>query len=130
MGVGVVLANSVLDYVLRSGSIAGYLSLHTAEPQPLAATPNLHEATGSGYAREPLSPTDWTAAAAGEIASDNAVTFPPAGASWGTITYVGLYDALTAGNLLWWGPLALPRSVGAGDTIAFPVGNLSGRIPE
>jgi hypothetical protein len=128
MGVGVVFANSILNYALRGGTIPGFLSLHVAEPQPLAATPNLHEVTGSGYAREPLMTTDWSAAVDGTIESDNAVTFPPAGASWGTVTHVGIYDALTSGNLLWWGALATPRAVSSGDTISFPVGNLSGRV--
>jgi hypothetical protein len=130
MGVGVVLANSVLTYILKSGSISCYVSLHTDEPQPLIATPDLHEVTGSAYAREPLTGTDWAAAADGMIETDNAVTFPPAGASWGTVTHVGIYDALTSGNLLWWGPLATPRAVSSGDTISFPVGNLSGRVPQ
>lgn len=126
MAVGVTLANSVLDFTLRS-NFDLFLSLHTAEPE-VGASPDAHEVTGTGYAREALIDADWAPAAGGETATVNQISFPAAGGSWGTVTHVGLWDALTGGNLLWWGEMVTPKVVGSGDTIAFPVGNLSGTV--
>lgn len=123
MGVGATLGNAVLDFALR-GTIPAFMSLHTAEPQPGV---DLHEVTGTGYGREALAPTDWAAATGGTITTVNAVTFSPAGAAWGTVAWVGLYDAATGGNILWWGPLGTPRAISSGDTIVFPPGNLTGQ---
>lgn len=117
------LANAVLDFVLR-GTFNLFMSLHDAAP--IEGDDN--EIAGTGYAREALLPTDWAVAALGAIETINPVTFPAAGASWGTVTHVGLYDAATAGNLLWWGPMATPKLVNSGDTVTFPPGNLSGTV--
>jgi hypothetical protein len=125
MGVGVTLGNGVLSYALK-GSIPTWVSLHTAEPDPDTST--LNEVTGAAYARQQVAATDWNTPAAS--ASDTAVvvTFPAAGASWGTVTHVGIYDAATAGNILLWGPIGVPRTIGPGDSITFPIGNLTATV--
>lgn len=58
------------------------------------------------------------------IANDGAITFPTASASWGTVTHFGVFDASTAGNLLYWGALTTSKAVGSGDTASFAVGEL------
>lgn len=127
MGVGVTLSNAVLEFALR-GDIATYVSLHTAEPQPDAGPPELYEVEGVNYAREFLAPEDWSAAVSGTSETVVPVTFAAAGDSWGTITHVGICDAATGGNLLWWGEIAVPRNITSGDTMSFPAGNLTGQV--
>ena len=86
------------------------------------------EVSGGSYARQGLASTlaNWagTQAAASTTASSGttgttsnnvAVTFPVPSASWGTINGMGLYDAVSGGNLLFWVPLAAAKTVNNGD---------------
>jgi hypothetical protein len=58
------------------------------------------------------------------MSNDVAITFPTASASWGTVTHFGVFDASTAGNLLYWGALSVSKAVGSGDTASFAIGEL------
>ena len=48
-----------------------------------------------------------------------------AGGAWGTITHWALFDAVTAGNMLWHGDLTTARTIGDGDQLTFAIGALS-----
>ena len=63
-------------------------------------------------------------AASGALENANAVTFNEASGSWGTIADFALFDALTGGNMLGYGELAVAKLVGAGDTIQFAAGDI------
>ena len=43
---------------------------------------------------------------------------------WGTITHYVVYDALTGGNLLFYGPLSKKRAIEANTIITFRAGEL------
>ncbi|MFQ5479781.1 MAG: hypothetical protein ACE5DW_00700 [Thermodesulfobacteriota bacterium] len=103
-----------------------YVGLSTADPLDTGA--GLAEPTGGAYARVTTSAIDWNAAAAGSISNANALTFPQATASWGTVTHFAVFDALTAGNLLASGALTVSKAVGNGDTVKFDVGQLSATL--
>ena len=45
-------------------------------------------------------------------------------AAWGTITYVGICDASSAGNMIAWGQLTSPLAVAQYDTVMFQPGDL------
>lgn len=95
-----------------------YVALYTTDP---TAADSGTEVTGGGYARKAL-----TMAAPTNGVGDNSaiVNFGTASASWGTITHVGIRDALTVGNLLIYGPLTASKTVGSGDTFDFPIGDI------
>lgn len=112
----------VLDNIFRSVSLGldatnVWVGLFTVAPTDSAAGT---EVTGGAYARMPVirTGTGWTAAAGALAATTNVsvVTFPTATASWGTVVAFGIFDALTAGNLLYWGDLTTLKIVGIGDT--------------
>lgn len=84
------------------------------------------ELSGGGYARVVTAVGDWatpTPAAPSVIQNANPIVFPNSTAVWGTITAFGLYDAITAGNLLAWdyfGAFAwLPASIVAASPAVF-----------
>lgn len=52
------------------------------------------------------------------------ITFPVATADWGTITYVGLRDAETGGNLLFHKVVNNPRTILTSDRVRFLQGEL------
>ncbi len=72
----------------------------------------------------------WTAPAPATIggvlssATSNvsAVTFPESTASWGTITYVCLFDASTSGTLWWFDQLTASKLVQTGTIVQFVAG--------
>lgn len=57
-------------------------------------------------------------------------TVGPAGATWGTICFVAVFDAQAGGNLLLWLPLQAPLVVGVGGTITSSGGANSFFFPD
>lgn len=63
------------------------------------------EPSGNGYARVATTAATWNTASAGSpstITNASTITFPGATGSWGTIQGIGIYDASSGGNLLWY----------------------------
>jgi hypothetical protein len=96
----------------------------------------LTEVSGGSYARVKIPAgsypalSDWagtqsagsTTASSGTGATtsnNNAITFPSPTANWATgaaqVGAIGIYDQLTSGNLLGWGPLTVPKTINNGD---------------
>lgn len=67
--------------------------------------------------------TSWTVTRAQEGTA--AAAHASGAAVFGTIGYVGLYDALTSGNLLYYSTLTASRSATAGDGFAIAAGALT-----
>ncbi len=79
-----------------------YVALFTANPTNAGGGT---EVTGGSYARVAVASSGWSALTGTSptaISNSAQITFPAATASWGTIIGWGLYDASTAGNLLFW----------------------------
>jgi hypothetical protein len=116
----------LLDHVLGVASYAMpstvYLALFTSDPTETGVAGT--EVSGNGYARQSIS---FTATTSGTGATSNSgnVTFPAATASWGTITHIGLMDASTVGNMLWYGPLTTSKAVNTGDQFQMAATKLS-----
>jgi hypothetical protein len=41
------------------------------------------------------------------------------------VTHFGIYDATSAGNLLFWGSLTISKTINQGDTVSFPAASLT-----
>src|SRR5215472_5594929 len=89
--------------------------------------------TGGAYARAAVGagtnlPADWSATTtdATGVWKTNAaaITFPTASAGWTAATGYGLYDASSAGTLLYWGTFGSATTVGSGATASFAAGAL------
>ena len=109
------LENRLVDHSLGTTAFvkptAVFIALFTVTPTDVAASGT--EVTGGSYARQAAA---FAAAAGGSAALTAAVTFPSATADWGTVVAVGIFDAATVGNMLWWGPLTANRTVSLGTT--------------
>ena len=93
------------------------------------------EVSGGSYARETaaftVSGTNPT-----EAATSAAIEFTTATANWGTVTYAGIFDASTGGNMLAYAELtdpadfttALPKTINTGDVFRISSGNLKIRL--
>jgi len=127
------LENAVLNTVLRGVAFPTltncFVSLHTADPTD-AGTGT--EVSGGSYARVSVSRAtgSWAAPAdvsgAQSTSNSNLITFPSPTANWGTVTHVGIFDASTAGNLLYSAALTTSRTINNGDGApSFAIGALT-----
>lgn len=122
------LADFVLDTVLGGTTFTQpatvYIALFTVTPT-IAGTGGT-EVSGGSYARATVTNngTNWTTAAAGSKNNATAITFATPTAGWGTVISFGIYDALTSGNLLYFGTLSTAKPITTGDTVSFQSGTL------
>lgn len=115
--------NKVLDHVLGTTAFTKpsgvYLALFTSDPTD-AGTGT--EVSGGSYARKVIT---FNASSNGSTSNAADVLFAAATASWGSVTHIGLLDALTGGNLLWHGPVAEAKTIGNGDEFKLGAGKLT-----
>jgi len=127
------LENALLDHVLSNTAMTSpttvYVGLFTSDPSTGSTDENLEagtltdEVSGFDYARKAVS---FGAASGGSATSDANVTFDPAnGGDWGEITHIAIMDALTAGNVLFYGTLTTAKTIQDGDTFQITSGNLT-----
>jgi hypothetical protein len=100
-----------------------YVGLSTADPGDNAAA--LAEPSGNSYARVATAAGDWSTATVGTITNANAIAFPKATGSWGTITYACLFDADTGGHLLASVALSPSKAIASNDTATFQSSSLT-----
>ena len=116
------LETKVLDYVLREQAdwapTAVYLALHTADPTDAGSGA---ECSGGSYARQAIT---FNAAHAtnGTIDNSSAEEFTNMPAC--TVSHIGIWDASTSGNLLFYGAVTASKAVASGDTISLAAGAL------
>ena len=117
------LENALINATLRNTTYTSvatvYVSLWTSDPTDAGSGT---EVSGNSYAR-----TAVTFGAPSNGASTNSadVTFPTATGSWGTVGWIGINDASTAGNLLYHTALDTAKAIDTGDIFKITTGNLS-----
>ena len=114
------LENKILDYVLRNTAdwapAAVYLALHTADPVDAGSGA---EVSGGSYARQAIA-FDAAHATTGVTQNTNIETFTSMPAV--TVTHIGIWDHLSAGNLLFHTGVTASKAVASGDTITVAAG--------
>ncbi len=110
-----------------------YVALYTTGTLDEASTgsvPLAVEVTGGSYVRlaVPNNLTQWPAATivTGQTVKTNAnlLTFVQSTADWGLITQWALIDAVTNGNIYYYGTFDVAKTIQNGDTATLPVGSL------
>ena len=117
----VALLNETLNGVAFTAVDNPYISLHTADPTD-AGTGT--EVTGGSYARA-ASSFATASGTGGSVVTDTVATFPTATANWGTVGWIGLWDAASGGNMLYHTALDAPKTIDSGDIFKIAAGNLS-----
>ena len=117
------LENALINVTLRATAYTApttvYLALYTTDPTD-ADTGT--ECSGTSYARQSIT---FGAPSNGVSTNSAAIEFPQAGGAWGTITHIGIRDALTTGNLLYHSPLDASKTIATGDVFRIAVASLS-----
>lgn len=111
----------LLDDTAATRPTAWYLSLHTASPG-LTGTNELTTGTDADYVRKAIT---FAAAASLAKATDAGVTWTAdVAATTYIVTHIGIWDALTAGNFLAYGALAVPETVIASGSLNLAAGRV------
>ncbi|MCA0754922.1 hypothetical protein KP806_07655 [Paenibacillus sp. N4] len=117
--------NTALDNLLGGTKYVGLFTdaagITTDQPAAEATTGNC-----PGYERQSVT---HAAASGGSKATNSAVTFTATGV-WATVRYIGVWDAATAGNLLYWARMdvagaAAEKTLANGEQISIASGALS-----
>lgn len=117
------LENALINATLRNTSYTSpatvYVGLYTDDPgEGNTGT----EVSGGSYARTAVT---FGAPSNGVSTNSASVTFPTATGTWGTVTHIGILDASTSGNLLYYTPLDASKAIASGDVFTISTGNLS-----
>lgn len=133
------LEGKLLNHIFRGTAYTApgttYVALMTAAPTDAGSGT---EVTGGSYARASVTnnTSNWAAPSGTprQISNASDITFATPSADWapsGTpVVAVALYDASTAGNLLYWtttqadGVTAISKIIQSGDPVKVPAGSL------
>lgn len=136
------LENKLIDHVFRgqayTAPVTIYVALFTSACSDASAGT---EVSGGSYARPGLAASlaNWAgtqsagsttaSSGTGGTTSNNAsISFATPSAGWGTVTHIGLMDAVSGGNLLICTALTVPKTINTGDAVSFPAASLTNQI--
>lgn len=118
------LEDKLIDEVLRNvgytPAATVYLALMTTATTDAGGGT---EVTGGSYARQAVT---FTAASGGATENSGTITFTNMPAC--TVTHAAIYDALTAGNMLFHGALSASQVVAAAASLVFAVGAIDASL--
>lgn len=145
--------NKLIDFIFRgqalgitgasaaagTGPTSLYVGLLTANATDSTSGT---EVTGGSYARVAVTSSlaNWagtqsagsttaSSGTSGTTSNNGVITFPAPTANWGVVTGVGVYDASTAGNLLFYAALTTSKTINNGDAApSFAAGALTFQI--
>lgn len=134
------LENKLIDHLFRTAAYTAPTGIHVALGTAASDGSFTEIAATGGYARASCGKADasWTATQGGTTGASSGtggstsnaatVSFGTPSANWNTgadITHFALYDAASAGNMLFYGTLTTAKRVYGGDAApTFPAGSL------
>lgn len=117
------LENALINGTLRGTTFTApasvFVSLHTADPTDAGTGA---EVSGGSYVRQAATfgaPSDGVSTTTADI------TYPQATAGYGTVTHIGIFDAVSTGNLLYHSPLTTSKTIDTGDIFKIATGSLT-----
>lgn len=116
------LENKVLDAVYGNQALPTwtnlYFALFTTTPSDSGGGT---EVTGGSYTRATVANnlTNFPAAVGGSKSNAPELLFPVATAPWGTVVAWAVFDAVSGGNMLYWGPVTPNVAVVTGNQAKF-----------
>ena len=117
------LENALINHTLRNSALSApsavYVSLHTANPDEDASGSEL---SGSAYARQAAT---FAAPSNGVSTTSADINFPQATGSWGTVSHIGIWDASSSGNMLYYTALDASKTIATGDILKIAAGSLT-----
>lgn len=109
------LLNAVTNQVAFTSPTTLYVGLFTSNPNPDNSGTEV-STSGTGYVRQAVT---WSPVVSHQTDNAEVITFPISTSPWGTITYVALFDAVSAGNLLAFTLATTVVTLGTGNIYQF-----------
>lgn len=113
------LKNAILNHMLGKSTFTPpanyYLALYEGNP-----TTGGGEVSGGSYARQSIT---WGTVADGAVDSQAAINFTNMPVT--TVQYWAIVDAAVAGNVCWYGSMAIPVTTTAGQAVPISPGDLT-----
>ena len=127
-----VMADKILGWIKGTTFTAAPATLYVGlfSTTPTANVSSGTEVTGSSYARQAVASTAWSAISQAadtihdQITNSNAITFPAVTTTGYTVVGVGIWDAASAGNLLYYQAVT-SQAVAVGNQYVIAAGALS-----
>lgn len=118
------LENKIINHVLRNTpyitpGVQVWVALYTNDPTDADVGT---EVAGGGYVRQQV--TAWDVPANRATQNTSPINFPQASLAWGVVTHIGIRDAATGGNLLFYAALTVSKTVGIGGYFSIPAGDI------
>ena len=128
------LENKVIDANFRGQSLGipgnTWIGLTAAPLSDSSTAPYTTEFSGNNYSRVQVvsNLSSWmgtnynssgtiSSGSNGTVSNNTAISFPaPTGGNWGVANSFGIFDAITGGNLLFYGQLSAPKTINNGDS--------------
>lgn len=114
------LENKLIDHFLGTAAYTMpttiYVALYSVAPTDSGGGTQL---TGGSYARQLAT---FSASSSGATSNSSNIDFT--GMPAATTVAIGIFDAITSGNLLLWGTLTTNKTTDAGDTLRIATGDL------
>lgn len=127
MALTTYMANTIIDKIFRnqvySPPATVYLALFTADPSDAytSGSPDGTEVSGAGYARTAIA---LDAAASRATSNTDVESFTASGGNYGTVVAIGLFEASSGGEMMWWDGLEVDKAINDGDTLTFAAGSI------
>jgi hypothetical protein len=83
------------------------------------------EVSGNGYARQSAAFSVATVSGTTKASNTATITFPVATGTWGTITYIAIFNAQSSGQMLFHGPVVTSKLIEVDDSFQITAGNLT-----
>jgi hypothetical protein len=121
--------NLLLNYLLNTSAVtrptAWYVQLHMSDPTDTGTAGTQPTITSGDYDRKTLGASGMSTATTGSCSNPAAVSWTAnAAAATYTFTHISIWDAVTAGNMLISGALALPETVAASGVLTLSIGKI------
>lgn len=134
-GAAAPISNGIFNSFFRTTAYSAPANTYTGLLSTCPTTGNFGtELSGNGYTRSAAiakADASWTYTAAtfigaSTISNASSISFPTVTTTNWTVNCFGQYDATSAGNLLYWGPVTgSPVTVTVGATASFSAGSLT-----
>lgn len=113
------LGNAFLNAILRNTALTSpatpYLALYNGDP-----TSGGVEVTGGDYIRQSVT---FSSPVSGSTSNTNLITYTNMPSV--TVSHVALCSASTAGNILYYSPVATPKTITSGDAASIAIGGIN-----
>jgi len=134
------LENRIIDWLLRGQTFTPpgtvHVGLLTSAPSDSGGGT---EVSGGSYARAAVTSSlaNWagthgagttvaSTGTGGQTSNNGTISFPTPTGNWGVVTAMGVYDAASGGNLLFWAALTQSKTINNGDAApSFAAGALT-----